>query len=88
MKINSLDILKNLDEDALIKSGLSIDDLVTIRQSVRNSGENVAKIAQYKKDNRLCNLEIMTFSEHAKLHKTTGRNIATLKCPNCGIVNL
>ncbi len=40
-----------------------------------------------KKDNRISNLEILTNSEHSKLHsKYTKRNIVKLKCPNCGIL--
>jgi uncharacterized C2H2 Zn-finger protein len=38
-----------------------------------------------KKDNRLCNLELMTDSEHRAMHgKAAGRALIDLKCPTCG----
>lgn len=37
-----------------------------------------------KKDNRIENLEILSRSDHAKLHGLKGRKFVRLKCPSCG----
>lgn len=49
-----------------------------------NSDEVVHHINGNKKDNRIENLEVMTNSEHVKMHmKDRGRKWAKLCCPSC-----
>jgi hypothetical protein len=52
-----------------------------------NKDEIVHHINTNKKDNRIENLEVMTRSEHSKLHGEQSKTfIYDIKCPNCGKV--
>jgi len=47
-------------------------------------GEIVHHINHDKLDNRIENLQMMSNSEHVRLHKSTGKTTVNLKCPWCG----
>ena len=50
-----------------------------------NDDEVVHHINENKKDNRIENLQVLSASEHAKLHKSEiGRTMLMIKCPGCG----
>ena len=55
-----------------------IGRILTKDEVVHHKNEN-------KKDNRLCNLELMNDSEHRRQHSTTGRTMIILECPNCKV---
>lgn len=48
-----------------------------------NSNEVVHHKNGNKKDNNISNLELMTHSEHSKMHASNGRTMLKLKCPEC-----
>ena len=48
-----------------------------------NSNEIVHHKDGNKKNNHISNLEIMTNSEHSKMHSSIGRTMIVLKCPWC-----
>ena len=50
-----------------------------------DSKEVVHHIDGNKHNNALSNLSLMTLSEHARLHASTGRKFHMLICPQCGI---
>lgn len=39
-----------------------------------------------KKDNRIENLELMDVREHSRIHRSTGKSMVTLKCPECSVI--
>ena len=49
-----------------------------------DDNEVVHHINEDKLDNRIENLQVMLISEHVRLHKSTGKTMANLKCPWCG----
>lgn len=50
-----------------------------------NRNEVIHHTNDNKKDNRIENLQLMTASEHTKLHQSVkGRTMLLLKCPECG----
>lgn len=51
---------------------------------VLNTNEVVHHIDGNKKHNIIENLQVLTNSEHVKLHASKGRTMVKLKCPECG----
>lgn len=68
------------------KHGYVLHHRIVVENKLRRllrSDEIVHHKNHDKKDNTIDNLEVLTASEHSKLHNTTGRSMVELQCPEC-----
>ena len=70
------------------KYGYVLEHRVVVENSIKRllrSNEIVHHKNGNKKDNRIENLEIMSASDHARIHHS-GKKVCEVKCPECGVL--
>lgn len=75
------------DHPNATKNGYVLEHRLRIEDKLKrflSSDEVVHHKDGDKHNNKIENLEVMSRSEHTRLHATKGRNVKTLVCPNCG----